>query len=123
MSIYDNNRYMAEVVRWVDGDTVKLIVQLGQYVSVTGTYRLARIDAPEVALRKGVTPEEKEKGLALKKMLSEKYPPGTEVEIATSKAGKFGRWLAEIWVLDHEAKERYCLNTWLLEKGLADSYN
>ena len=37
---YAANTYKATVDRWVDGDTVKLRVDLGQCVSVKGSYRL-----------------------------------------------------------------------------------
>ena len=92
---YGDNRYKAEVVRWVDGDTVELRVDLGQSVCINGKYRLARIDAPEIRKRAGVTDEEKRDGLALLADLEYDYPPGTQVTIATSKPGKFGRYLVE----------------------------
>ena len=94
---YGDNRYRAEVVRWVDGDTVILRVDLGQdtWVKPAKGYRVARIDAPETARRKGVTAEEKERGLELKATLKMLYPVGTVVWIATSKGGKFDRYVAE----------------------------
>ena len=83
---YDDNRYRAEIIRWVDGDTVIARVDLGQDVWVLNKkgYRVARIDAPETAMRKGVTKSEKTAGLALKETLSLLYPPGTVLWIATS---------------------------------------
>jgi micrococcal nuclease len=122
MSMYDNNRYSAEIIRWVDGDTLDLRVDLGQKVCVRDKYRLARVDAPETRLRKGVTKKEKEAGIRLTETLNSKFPPGTVVEVATSKAGKYGRWLIEMWVMDHGTELRYNLSTWLLEEGLAQEW-
>ncbi len=94
---YGDNKYRAEVVRWIDGDTVVLSVDLGQSVCVKGTYRLARIDAPEIRKRAGVTDEEKKAGLALLADLDLDYPPGTGLTISTTKKGKYGRYLVEIY--------------------------
>ncbi len=117
---YDNNKYQAVILRWVDGDTVHLRVDLGQHVQVESHYRLARVDAPETALRAGVTPAEKQAGLALKARFTQEYAPGSEVWIATAKAGKYGRYLVEIWV--PRGEEWINLNDWLLEEGLAKPY-
>ena len=120
---YGDNRYRAEVVRWVDGDTVILRVDLGQdtWVKPAKGYRVARIDAPETARRKGVTAEEKERGLELKATLKMLYPVGTVVWIATSKGGKFDRYVAEVWAPNPDGGWRN-LSDWLLEEGLAEPY-
>jgi len=118
-NVYDTNRYAATVLRWVDGDTVELRVDLGQRISTAGKYRLARIDAPETRMYEGVTKEEKERGLELKEMLSATYPPGTQLEISTSKSGKYGRFIAEIW-LNHPNGSEYNLSNWLISEGLAE---
>jgi len=119
---YQNNRYSADIVRWIDGDTIELSVDLGQKVCVKGRYRLARIDAPETRLVKGVTKKEKKAGIALKEQLAKQFPTGTVVEIATHKAGKYGRYIVEVWVMDHEKEQRYNLSTDLIEKGLAEEW-
>ncbi len=120
---YEGNRYRAEVVRWVDGDTVILRVDLGQGVLVQPKkgYRIARIDAPETALRKGVTRAEKTAGLALKETLTALYPTGTTVWIATSKGGRYDRYVAEVWMRDLDGGWRN-LSDWLLGEGLAEPY-
>lgn len=99
--LYAANRYRATILRWVDGDTVELLVDLGQSVHRRDKYRLARIDAPETTLRSGVTPQEKQEGLALKEYVAERWPAGTPCEIQTVERGKFGRYVVEIVVL-HE---------------------
>jgi micrococcal nuclease len=115
--MYESNRYSAEVVRWLDGDTVELIVDLGQSVLVRGHYRLARIDAPETALRRGVTPAEKKAGLDLKAELTQRFPSGFKFSISTSKAGKFGRYIVEIWLDNGEN-----LSDVLMNEGKAEPY-
>jgi micrococcal nuclease len=115
--MYAGNRYEAEVVRWLDGDTVELVVDLGQTVQVRGHYRLHRIDAPETALREGVTEDEKRQGLELKAELTARFPPGTIFPISTEKAGKFGRYLVEIYLEDGSS-----LSDELLRDGKAKPY-
>jgi len=97
---YASNVYRAMINSWVDGDTVDLTVDLGQHVSRRDHYRLNRLDAPETALRAGVTPEEKQAGIAFTSWLRTLYPAGTPVWVSTSKADKYGRWLIEMWVED-----------------------
>jgi micrococcal nuclease len=118
---YANNGYKAQIVRWVDGDTVELLVDLGQDVLTQSKYRLARIDAPETALRKGVTEKEKAAGLLLKRNLTQHHPPGTEVWIQTSKSGKFGRYLIELWYRSH-TDTWVNLSDFLLNQDLALPY-
>tara|TARA_X000000950_G_C13760424_1_gene596572 strand:- start:241 stop:636 length:396 start_codon:yes stop_codon:yes gene_type:complete len=115
---YESNRYKANVVRWIDGDTVELLVDLGQSVCVVGKYRLARIDAPETRLKSGVTADEKRRGLALREELNALYPKHTQLSISTTKKGKYGRYLIEIFIPETGAN----LNDWLLETGKADPY-
>lgn len=116
--MYETNRYRAEIVRWLDGDTVELVVDLGQRVFTQDHYRLNRIDAPEKTLRAGTTPEEKRAGLSLLALLSARYPEGTRIEISTHKADKYGRWLVEIWVEQGSTN----LNDWLLANNLVVPY-
>ena len=118
---YATNTYKAEVDRWVDGDTVKLRVDLGQSVSVEGSYRLNRLNAPETRRSSRVSAQEKEAGLALKDMLTRDYPKGTELWVSTEKADRYGRYLVELWVPKDD--EMMNLNDWLLEQGLCLPYD
>ena len=121
MGIYDDNMYSAEVRRWVDGDTVALYVDLGQGHIAKGKYRLSSIDAPETALRAGVTDAEKKAGLALKARMNEMWPRGTTVHVATQKSsGKYGRYLVTVFA-DLKG-ETVNVNQWLLDEGLAEAY-
>tara|TARA_B100001758_G_C18179970_1_gene488925 strand:+ start:149 stop:538 length:390 start_codon:yes stop_codon:yes gene_type:complete len=118
-NIYEKNKYVAQIKRWLDGDTVELSVDLGMSVSVDAKFRLARIDAPEVKKYAGVTNEEKQRGLELKKLLSEKIPKDSGVVVSVTKKGKYGRYLVEIWDTDEEGS-LYNLNDWLLNQGLVE---
>ena len=120
---YNHNTYRATVVRWSDGDTVHLIVDLGQdtLVKPSKGYRIARVDAPETAKRRGVTDAEKKRGLALKARLNKDYPEGTTVWISTSKGGRFDRWVAEVFLPDGDGGW-FNMSDWLLTEGLAEPY-
>jgi len=117
--IYEKNRYVAQIKRWLDGDTVEMSVDLGMSVSVDAKFRLARIDAPEVKKYAGVTNEEKQRGLELKKLLAERIPKDSEVMVSITKKGKYGRYLVEIWAKDEE-EVLYNVNDWLLNEGLVE---
>ena len=118
-SVYENNKYIAEVVRWVDGDTVEIRMDLGFKVYIRSRVRLARINAPEVKRYSGVTQEEKERGIELTEALRQKIPVGTEVFVSATKRGKYGRYIVEIWDTDDEGVV-YNLNDWLLNEGLVE---
>ena len=90
--------YRCLVLRIVDGDTVMLLQDKGQYAYNVLKVRLAGIDAPEKRPRVGsAAQKEAEKALAdqASKRL-ESLIGGQEVIIRTEKTGKFGRWLAVI---------------------------
>jgi micrococcal nuclease len=101
-------KYRANVVKWVDGDTVDLLVDLGFYHFVKTRFRLYGIDTPE-------------RGDALWGEASDfakiAAPEGTEVVIEVFKAAdKYGRWLANIY-LDGQN-----INESLVASGLAVPY-
>ena len=118
-NLYEENSYSAKIVRWVDGDTIVLEVDLGFSVAVTERFRLARINAPEIKKYSHVTQEEKERGLELKSTLEKKLPVGTTVVVSVSKRGKYSRYIAEIWYVDEE-EARQNLNDWLLNNDLVE---
>ena len=115
--IYENNKYKATILRWLDGDTVELLLDLGLRVHVESKFRLGRLNAPETKMYRGVTLEEKQRGLALTDMLKSKVPEETEVLVTVTKKGKYGRYIIELW-FDDEHGELTNLNDWLLNEGL-----
>ncbi|MEA3371849.1 MAG: thermonuclease family protein [Campylobacterota bacterium] len=102
--------YRAEVVSVYDGDTITANIDLGFHVSLTKEkFRLYRINTPEV---RG---DEKEQGIISRDWLREKIL-GKKVTLVTykDKKGKYGRWLADIWL------DGVCLNDELVKEGLAE---
>lgn len=81
--------YKATVVRWVDGDTVDLRVDLGFRMFAETRFRLYGID----------TPERGQPGYAdATKSAESLAPAGSPVRIETYKdADKYGRWLALVY--------------------------
>lgn len=125
----------AVVDRVVDGDTIDVNVSLGFTVWVKQRLRLARIDTPEI---RG---SEKVEGKKSKDYVVRLLRPGTLLIIQTTKTGKYGRYIAEVWYGTVQVIEKgeietvpignaallsecdwHNLNDELLEKGLAKPY-
>lgn len=100
--------YKATVTKVIDGDTVRLKIDLGFYTTHEDTFRLARIDTPEM---RG---PEKAAGQKAKDRVIELCPVGSEVEARTAKTDKYGRWIAEVILGDGRV-----LNDILLKENLA----
>lgn len=101
-------RYRASVLKWIDGDSVDLLVDLGFYHFVKTRFRLYGMDTPE-------------RGDALwgeaTDFAEAMAPEGTEVCIEVFKAAdKYGRWLVNIYVEDQQVNEA------LVAAGLAVPY-
>ena len=79
--------YQAEILRIIDGDTLKARVDLGFYVHAEVTLRLARIDAPEMRDLPGQL---------ARAFVCQELEPVTMLRVATRKTGKYGRWIAEV---------------------------
>ena len=109
--------YRAEVDRWVDGDTVDLVVDLGFTVHMRTRFRLLGVDTPEVNRR-----ESREAGLAATAFAELCAPPGSTVVVESRKTGKYGRWLGTVYPLDAEGNRRDSVNESLLEAGHALPY-
>jgi micrococcal nuclease len=101
--------YAAVVVRWVDGDTVDLVVDLGFRMQTKDRFRLSGIDTPERG-----QPNYHEATTFMETLAS----PGTPVTIKTfGETEKYGRWLADIYAGDLN------LNEAILRTGLAKPYD
>ena len=115
----DLYRRRARVRRVVDGDTLDLTVDLGFDTSANIRVRLARANTPEV---RGETRLE---GIAAAENVSDWLANAMSLTgftdwplvVETRKAGKFNRWIAEVWNGDGVN-----LSDWLLEAGLAEPY-
>lgn len=92
--------YRATVTRVVDGDTIDCDVDLGFHMTAKIRFRLGRINTPEV---RGV---EKVEGKAASAFLKEYLARHDgKVTIKTEKAGKFGRWIAEVFCGEHNVND------------------
>jgi len=113
--------YRVFVLRVIDGDTVVCLRDLGTHKYDVLKVRLAGVDAPEMRPRVG-TPAERtaEKILAaaatdrLKELVDQR-----EIVIKTEKTGKYGRWLAHLYV---PGSQTQTANQVLLDEGHAVIY-
>ena len=108
----NNFRFKGKVVHVVDGDTVDIELDLGFSVKLKERFRLYGIDTWET---KG---EERSRGLIAKEYLKARLEEVSfEVEVQTikvkerSKRGKFGRYLAVLFIQEVE------INSELVDKG------
>jgi len=104
--------YHAEVVRWVDGDTVDLAVDLGFGVSKADRFRLYGIDTPE----RGEPGHNEATAFCMGAA-----PAGSLVTIQSLKPlsqDKYGRWLAMLTPITTSTS----VNDALVVAGLARPY-
>lgn len=111
-------RYLATVVRVVDGDTLDLAVQLGFTIQVEQRVRLlgsrGGVNTPELH---SADPAQRDRARAAMVRVIRTVPPGTAVRVRTQqdKRDGFRRYLAEIITEDGTN-----LGDALLAEGLAD---
>jgi len=101
--------YKATVVRWVDGDTVDLSVDVGFHITMTDRFRLYGIDTPERGHVNYNEARHYAEGLA---------PAGSRVVVATYQQEKYGRWLADVYPDGQDVS----VNNDLLQAQLAYEY-
>jgi micrococcal nuclease len=109
--------YNAEVVRVVDGDTIRLNIDLGfDIVLRNQSVRLYRVDTPECRTR---DLKEKAAGLLAKDVVKGFVDQGSKVIIKTrlDTKGKFGRILGTIISEDGSN-----INEYLIDNGYAVEY-
>lgn len=105
-----------EIIKIYDADTITVTVDLGFNVTVTETFRLWGINAPEM---RG---DEKEQGTISRDWLRGKmylaYETDKDIILKTRKdsKGKYGRWLAEVYI------DGININEQLITEGLAVEY-
>lgn len=109
--------YAAKVVSVYDGDTIRVIINLGFGVTFNGydgrgvQIRLFGIDTPEL---RG---EEREEGLVVRDWLREKILDKEVIlKSIKDKKGKYGRYLADIYIEDVH------INGELIEMGYDEEY-
>lgn len=114
----DLYKYEATVERWVDGDTVDCVVDLGFTVQVRTRFRLYGVNTPETNRKAS-----REAGKAAQAFAEGMAPVGTQVVVDSRKTGKYGRWLAVVHPVDPEGCVlAVSVNEALLEAGHAVVY-
>ena len=111
--------YRCEVVRIIDGDTIRVEVDLGFGIwSRNETVRLYGIDTPESRTR---DLEEKKYGLAAKQFLTNMLNDSGGIKLKSHGKGKFGRILGELWRTTNYADKS--INEYMVEKHHAAPYH
>jgi len=111
--------YKAEVIRVVDGDTIKLEFDMGLAVYHYISLHLKGVDTPEIF---GVNKESEEyaRGIAAKTFVEECLLGKTVwVHTYKDKTGKYGRYLGDVFFQDEEGKH-VSISKLLLEDNLAE---
>ena len=114
--------YLAKVIRIVDGDSIRMDVDLGFGCHLLGSdgrgvdIRLFGIDCPEIRTRDGA---EKAHGLLAKMCVEEYLKVGETYQITTRERGKFGRYLGTIKLKG----KRGTINDVLINLSLAVPYH
>ena len=105
-----------EILKVYDGDTITVSIDLGFNTFRTEVLRFANIDTPEI---RG---EERPEGLIAREYVASKLYLAVEesidITVKTEKdnKGKYGRYIAEIFIGDDEIS----LNEHLVNEGLAE---
>lgn len=106
--------YTATLITIVDGDTLKLDVDLGFRMHAKEVFRLARINCPELLTLEG---------MQARAFVAETLAKATALKVHTSRSEKYGRWLAEVSFQTRETGARWQnLNSLLLTSGHARPY-
>ena len=115
--------YSAEVIRIVDGDTLDAEIDIGFDVFVKKRIRLFGIDTWESRTRDLA---EKAKGLEAKarnkELLKEISSKSGYFRIKSYGLGKYGRVLAEVFIMDKDGKQ-WNVNETLISEGHAYVYD
>ena len=105
--------YSLEVTKVYDGDTVYGTVDLGFSVYTWQKFRLLGINTPEIRTR---DLEEKAAGYAARDWLKKQITEAKEVRVKSEGKGKYGRWLAVLYIDGRNINEE------MLSNGMAKPY-
>jgi endonuclease YncB( thermonuclease family) len=101
--------YNAEIEKIVDGDTLRVVADLGFDTTTRQYVRLKGIDCPEM---------DTAEGKAAKKFVENVLEGLESVTLKTVKPDKYDRYLGDVFYLDKAGKQQY-LNNQLIESGHA----
>jgi len=114
--MHPDYRYRATIASVYDGDTFRADVDLGFSAWLkTVNFRMFGIDTPEL---RGGTEATKAAGRAARDRFLELAPIGAAVLIESTKAGKYGRYLADVFVEQPDGSVLH-VNQVLLDEGHA----
>lgn len=114
---FRNRVIEARLKKVMDGDTLCFVILIGDF-PLDLSIRILGIDSPETALRKGVTPLEKEAGLSVKNHVKSLFEVGNIYNIVLKDIDKYGgRYLGDVYI-----QENKCLSEYLVEKKLVREY-
>jgi micrococcal nuclease len=104
-----------QVTKYIDGDTIDVVIDLGFGIYVNKRIRLYGIDTPEIRTR---DKEEKKRGKESLRRLKELCTchEGDKLVLLSHGIGKYGRVLGELFNKDCS------VNKMLLIEGFADVY-
>lgn len=105
-----------KIERVIDGDTIKVDIDLGFGIVTSQIVRLLDIDAAETRTLNLV---EKEEGLKAKEWLQNELSKEGEWIIETKKDDKYGRILGTLYLVG----EPVTVNEKILNDGFAEPYN
>jgi len=108
--------YKAIVDKVVDGDTLKVTIDLGFTVLWKSSCRFYGVNTPEL---KSKDAGQKSRAQAAKKFVSDTLPQGSEILIHSRELDKYGRPLVDIFYGEGFAQH---LNQQLIEKNYAVAF-
>lgn len=86
--------YRATVLRWVDGDTLDVRIDLGFEVAIVQRVRLYGVNTPEM---NSTNPSDRTLARSALGMVESLAPPGSLVQLKSHKSqDKYGRYLASV---------------------------
>lgn len=110
--------FEAQVLKVLDGDTLRVDIDLGFGSHVNQELRLRGINCPELHDKSGA-------GQSAKTFVAEKLPAGSWIVIVTYKTDKYGRYVVDVYYSDvykdaeDIVRHGEFLNQQLLQEGLA----
>lgn len=107
--------YKANVIRVIDGDTIKMNIDLGFKIFWEVNARLYGINTPELTSSDAVT---RQKAIDAKSFIESVIKPGDSILVKSKTLDKYGRPLCEVYY----SKNEIFLNNELIEKGHAVIY-
>ncbi len=103
--------------RVIDGDTIKVMIDLGFGILKKCSIRFKGIDVYEKTLRDNQTEEEKARGIEATQFLKGEIEKGAVILQVEKDPGKYGgRWIGTVWYYNDQG-EKVCLNDLMREKG------